>query len=172
MRGLTVRLTLILCVSVMAVVFLTGCPKKDIEEPEPDVTTAEPEPREEPAPPPPPPPVDPRAWYSEMNDVFFDFDKYELRSDARAVLQANATLLKDKDNWTLVLEGHCDERGTTDYNMALGERRAAAVLDYLSDLGVTASKVKTVSYGEERPFSTGSTESAWAQNRRVHFRFE
>lgn len=171
MRGLPIRLALLFCVST-ALVLLTGCPKQEVEQVETEPAPPEPEPEPEPTPP-PPPPVDPRAWYSEMNDVFFDFDKYELRADARATLQANAGLLKENSNWTtLVLEGHCDERGTEDYNMALGERRASAVLDYLKDLGVTASKVKTISYGEEKPFAMGSTESAWAQNRRVHFRFE
>jgi peptidoglycan-associated lipoprotein len=108
---------------------------------------------------------------SMVKDVFFDFDKYELRSDARAVLQENARLLKENGG-NVVLEGHCDERGTEEYNLALGERRAGAARAYLSDLGVDASMLSTVSYGEEKPFATGSDESAWSQNRRVHFRIE
>lgn len=169
MRGLPIRLALVLCVSVFAFGILPGCAK---QEPEPVVDTPpppEPEPTPEPTPPPPPPP-DPNVWKRELNHVFFDFDKYELRADARAVLQANAALLKENSNWNLVLEGHADERGTEDYNMALGERRAAAVMEYMTDLGVSASKIKTVSFGEERPFDQGSTEAAWAKNRRVHFR--
>jgi len=156
----------------MAFGILPGCAK---QEPEPvvDTTPPPPEPEPEPTPaPPPPPPPDPNVWKRDINDVFFDFDKYELRADARAVLQTNAGLFKDNSNWTLVLEGHADERGAEDYNLALGERRASAVLEYLTDLGVAASRVKTLSYGEERPFAQGSTESAWGQNRRVHFRIE
>jgi peptidoglycan-associated lipoprotein len=165
-------LALVLCVSVFAFGLLPGCAK---QEPEPvvDTTPPPPEPEPEPTPEPtPPPPPDPNIWKREINDVFFDFDKYELRADARAILQTNARLFKDNSNWTLVLEGHADERGTEDYNLALGERRASMVLEYMTDLGVAASRIKTLSYGEERPFTQGSTESAWAQNRRVHFRIE
>lgn len=171
MRWLPIRLALLLSVSVLAVGILPGCAK---QAPEPVVDTTpppEPEPTPEPTPPTPPSP-DPNIWKGEINDVFFDFDKYELRADARAILQTNARLFKDNSNWTLVLEGHADERGTEDYNMALGERRASVVLEYMTDLGVSASRIKTLSYGEERPFAQGSTESVWAQNRRVHFRIE
>jgi peptidoglycan-associated lipoprotein len=130
----------------------------------------------EPTPPPPPPAptpeptVDPNAWKASVKDVFFDFDMYQLRSDARALLQENARLIKENGSGKIMLEGHCDERGTEDYNLALGQRRADAVMAYLKDLGVEVSRMETVSFGEEKPFDTGGTESAWAQNRRVHFR--
>lgn len=107
-----------------------------------------------------------------VEDVFFDFDKYNLRDDSRSALQANARLLKENSNYKLVLEGHCDERGTVEYNLALGQRRADAVLDYLVDLGVPPSQLSTISYGKERPFDKGHNEAAWAKNRRAHFRFQ
>ena len=87
-------------------------------------------------------------------------------------MQSDATALKAHSGGTLVLEGHCDERGTPEYNLALGQRRADAVLAYLKDLGVNTGSVQTVSYGEERPFVQGHDETSWSQNRRVHFRFQ
>ena len=104
-----------------------------------------------------------------LEDVFFDYDRYEIRADARRALQANATYLRGNAMLSVELEGHCDERGTTEYNLALGQRRADAVKAYLRDLGVDAGRMTTVSYGEEKPFSLGGDEQAWAQNRRVHF---
>ena len=104
--------------------------------------------------------------------MFFDYDKYDIRSDARDVLQKDASGLKAHSGGTMVLEGHCDERGTPEYNLALGQRRADAVMAYLKDLGVETGSIQTVSYGEERPFDQGHDESAWAKNRRVHFRFQ
>ena len=123
------------------------------------------------------PPAQPDAsestnWRSQVNDVFFDYDKYALRQDARNILQANAKVLQDNNAGSLTLEGHCDERGTAEYNLALGQRRADAVKDYLVNLGMSASAIQTVSYGEERPFDPGHSESAWSQNRRVHFRIQ
>ena len=107
---------------------------------------------------------------TELADVFFEYDMYELPADMRRVLQGNARYLKAHSSARLTLEGHCDERGTNEYNLALGQRRAEAVKDYLVDLGVEASRLQTISYGEERPFEMGQNESAWRQNRRVHFR--
>lgn len=105
----------------------------------------------------------------KLGDVFFDYDKYDLRSDARQLLQDNARYLKENSGFSVLLEGHCDERGTNEYNLALGERRADAVRSYLIDLGVDGSRLSTISYGEEKPFALGHTENAWSQNRRVHF---
>jgi peptidoglycan-associated lipoprotein len=171
MKRLSVRLTLVLCVALAVVVFLSGCPKQEVE-PVAEPVTTEPGPTDRtPTEPPPTPEVDINALKAQIKDVFFDFDKFELRSDARAILQENARLLKEIGG-NLVLEGHCDERGTEDYNLALGQRRADAVLEYLTDLGVSASGVRTVSYGEERPFDSGHDESAWAKNRVAHFEFE
>lgn len=98
--------------------------------------------------------------------VFFDFDKYNVRPDARATLDKQAAWLKRYASVSIVIEGHADERGTREYNLALGERRANAVKDYLVAQGIPANRVRTISYGKERPVALGSNETAWAQNRR------
>jgi len=103
-----------------------------------------------------------------LEDIFFTFDKHDLSSGAKSRLADNARQLKDSD-MTITIEGHCDERGTNSYNLALGERRANVARDYLRSLGIPRSRIKTVSYGEERPFERGATENAWAKNRRAHF---
>lgn len=104
-----------------------------------------------------------------LKDAFFDYDKADLRDDARSALSTNADWLKKNQTVQFLIEGHCDERGTTEYNLALGDRRANAVKEYLASLGVDASRVRTVSYGKERPFCSASTEDCWQQNRRAHF---
>ena len=104
-----------------------------------------------------------------IDDVYFDFDKSLLTSAAKRNLRNNARQLKGAPSVRISIEGHCDERGTTAYNLALGERRAKAARDYLVSLGVTTRRMKTISYGEERPFATGHTEQAWELNRRAHF---
>ena len=98
--------------------------------------------------------------------VFFDLDKSEIRPDAQATLQKQAAWLNQYRDKTVSIEGHCDERGTREYNLALGERRANAVKKYLVSLGVDASRLSTISYGKERPVALGSDEASWAQNRR------
>ena len=98
--------------------------------------------------------------------VFFDFDKSDIKPEGRQVLQKQADWLKKYPNVTVTVEGHCDERGTREYNLALGERRATAVKKMLVALGVPANRVSTISYGKERPAVVGSNEAAWAQNRR------
>ncbi|RMH22078.1 MAG: peptidoglycan-associated lipoprotein Pal [Acidobacteria bacterium] len=106
-----------------------------------------------------------------IGDVFFDFDKYELRADARDRLAKNAEFFNSEEGrkYTYTIEGHCDERGTNEYNIALGQRRASSALDYLTSLGVDRERFKTISYGEERPVCTESTEACWQRNRRAHF---
>ena len=99
--------------------------------------------------------------------VFFDFDKYGLKPEARKALDRQAAWLKANPSVTFTLEGHADERGTREYNLALGERRANSAKDYLTSLGVNPSRMKTISYGKERPVAVGSTNAAWAQNRRT-----
>ncbi len=99
--------------------------------------------------------------------VFFDLDKYNLKPEAQATLKKQAAWLKTYPNVTITVEGHADERGTREYNLALGERRANAVRDYLADLGIARNRIKTISYGKERPVALGHTEEAWAQNRRA-----
>ena len=102
-------------------------------------------------------------------DVYFDFDRFVIRSDAKSLLEANARMLKSKNEWKLLIEGHCDERGTADYNLVLGERRAQSVKRYLSDLGVPDSTMQIISYGKERPFCLEHSDDCWQQNRRAHF---
>jgi peptidoglycan-associated lipoprotein len=104
-----------------------------------------------------------------LKDAFFDYDKSDLRDDARTALAADADWLKKNRTIQFLIEGHCDERGTSEYNLALGDRRANAAKEYLVSLGVDASRVRTVSYGKERPFCNQSTEECWQQNRRAHF---
>ena len=106
---------------------------------------------------------------SPLKDVFFDFDKSNIRDDQKAALNDNVGWLKGNTGAKLLIEGHCDERGTAEYNLALGERRAKAVKDYLIAAGIAADRVSTISYGKERPFVLGHDESAWKWNRRGHF---
>ena len=107
---------------------------------------------------------------NEVGDrVFFDFDKYNLKPEGRGTVEALAAWLNSRQGVTLTIEGHADERGTREYNLALGERRANSVKDYLIALGINAGRLTTISYGEERPAVPGSYEEAWAQNRRAEF---
>jgi len=104
-----------------------------------------------------------------LQDVFFDFDKYDLSAEARDKLAANSRMLRDNPNARILIEGHCDERGTVQYNLALGEKRANEARSYLTSLGISPTRIEVVSYGKERPFAMGHTEAAWSQNRRAHF---
>jgi peptidoglycan-associated lipoprotein len=104
-----------------------------------------------------------------LEDVFFDTDRFDLKPEARAALSKNARWLLDYSSVQILVEGHCDERNTREYNLALGERRASAVRDYLASLGVDSIRIRTISYGEERPFAMGHNEEAWRLNRRAHF---
>ena len=159
----------------------TGCPKKPpVTQPTPP--QGETRPPETQVPPPATPPSGEvisesiegkdvaainRAGY--LKDAFFDYDKSDLRDDARSALAADAEWLKKYRSIQFLIEGHCDERGTSEYNLALGDRRSNAAKEYLVSLGVDASRIKTVSYGKERPFCTQSSEDCWQQNRRAHF---
>lgn len=105
----------------------------------------------------------------ELQIVYFDFDSYRISSAGRSAIQANASWLKDNPKATVQIEGHCDERGTTEYNLALGDRRAFAVRDALVSAGVAKKRLSTISYGEERPSDPGHDEAAWAKNRRGQF---
>ncbi len=108
-------------------------------------------------------------YYGLIGDVFFEFDKYELQAAARDRLAKNATFMRENPELVFRVEGHCDERGTNEYNLALGERRANAARSYLLSLGVPADQMRTISYGEERPTCAVSAESCWSQNRRAAF---
>ncbi|HEY7391257.1 MAG TPA: peptidoglycan-associated lipoprotein Pal, partial [Bryobacteraceae bacterium] len=126
-----------------------------------------------PPPPPPPPTVTLEDRLREVQDAYFDYDKSDIRGDARDVLTKDAdalkSILKDFPNASIVLEGHCDERGSAEYNLGLGDRRATAAKDFLVQLGVPTDKVRTISYGKERPQCTEHDESCWQKNRRAHF---
>lgn len=104
-----------------------------------------------------------------MQDAFYDYDKADIRADARDALSKTAEFLRSYPQVKVVVEGHCDERGSTEYNLALGDRRAQAAKDFLVSLGVGADRMQTVSYGKEKPFCTESNEDCWKQNRRAHF---
>jgi peptidoglycan-associated lipoprotein len=104
-----------------------------------------------------------------LADIHFDYDRADLRESDRGILSQNADTLKKFDFLRITVEGHCDERGSVEYNLALGERRAKAAHDYLASLGVDASRMKTVSYGKEVPLCQESNEDCWARNRRAHF---
>lgn len=110
------------------------------------------------------------AHQASLRDVFFDYDSNELTQAATEALMQDAAYLMSNPGFKVLIEGHCDERGTIDYNLALGERRAIMVRDFLVNYGVDASRLQYVSYGKERPFVTGADEASWAQNRRAHFR--
>jgi peptidoglycan-associated lipoprotein len=188
MRIRSASVTVLTALVVMSLA-LGGCaPKKPpVARPLPPPPPTTPEAPPPPAPPAPvaerpvvaPPPVveDPMASRSiddlnrdsPMRIVYFGYDSAELSAEARAALDVNAGVLKKYPAWTVTIEGHCDERGTAEYNLALGERRAAAAQSYMVALGVPASRVKTVSYGKEFPFDPGHDEAAWAKNRRAHF---
>jgi peptidoglycan-associated lipoprotein len=117
----------------------------------------------------PPPTTRDTTPMSDVKTVYFDFDKSEIRPDARDTLKSNAAMIGKEEGGTVTIEGHCDERGSTEYNLALGERRANAVKRYLVDLGVPSSRLRTVSFGEDRPAVQGHDESAWRYNRRADF---
>jgi peptidoglycan-associated lipoprotein len=177
LRGLT---TLVLLATV-ALVVTSGCKKKaptTAQDARPPVTS---KPSDTQVPPPPAPSTSRdvtsdvlKQDVAEMNkkgyltDAYFDYDQSDLREDARTALAADAEWLKKYPSVQILIEGHCDERGTGSYNLALGDRRANAAKEYLVSLGIDGSRIKTVSYGKERPFCTDSNESCWQQNRRAH----
>ncbi len=128
------------------------------------------------APPPPPPPPQPSAtdeqlFAQNVKDIYFDYDKYDVRPDSQSTVAANAAFLQQHPNFKFTIEGHCDERGSTEYNLALGDNRANAAKTALVNAGIPADRIKTISYGKEKPFCTESTEQCWQQNRRAHFVF-
>ncbi len=127
------------------------------------------------APPPTPPPTtqpsltEEQLFAQSVKDIYFDYDKSDVRASEQASIQADAAFLQQHPNISFTIEGHCDERGSTEYNLALGDNRASAVKNALVGAGIAADRIKTVSYGKEKPFCTESNESCWQQNRRGHF---
>ncbi|MFZ0704630.1 MAG: peptidoglycan-associated lipoprotein Pal [Candidatus Korobacteraceae bacterium] len=125
-----------------------------------------------PPPAPPPPPSnegDAQLFQQNMKDVFFDYDSYDVTGPYTQVLQQDARFLQQHPTMSFTIEGHCDERGSTEYNLALGDNRAQAAKNALISMGVAANRIKTISYGKEKPFCTESNEACWQQNRRAHF---
>ena len=166
----TPALLFVMAVGLVAL-FAAGCAKKATEAPPtppPAPPVVQPVTPSTPSTPETPVPV-PSMTAGDFTDVFFELDSYTLRDDAKVALDRAAKLLRDQADVNVTLEGHCDERGTVEYNQALGEKRANAARDYLVNAGVPAARIQSLSYGKERPFAEGHDESAWAQNRRAHF---
>ena len=170
MKTMTLRITMLVAVLALAAGTI-GCARKAVEAP----PEAPPAPVETPTPPPPAPPEEtsPPApaplQQGDFQDVFFELDSDNLDGTSRSRLDANAKLLRDNATAQITIEGHCDERGTVEYNLALGERRAQSARDYLVNAGIETARIQIISFGKERPFDPGHTEAAWAQNRRAHF---
>jgi len=106
---------------------------------------------------------------TKLKDIHFDYDKYAVREDAKPILKEIATILSKNKSLKVIIEGHCDERGTSEYNLALGDRRAKTVKDYLTSLGIPSQRIESISYGSEKPLCTEHAENCWAKNRRAHF---
>ena len=157
---------------VLVTALAAGCAKKATQAP-PAPPPAPPQAQPEPPTPPPAPPAPveqaPAPSRAEFEPVYFDLDSSALREDARAALDRNARALRENGGASVTIEGHCDERGTVEYNQALGERRAQAARDYLVSAGIANARIQIISYGKERPFAEGHDESSWQQNRRAHF---
>jgi len=171
---------LVLCFSIM---FMTGCTQKSIVKEQP-VSTEEKAAKQEAPPKEVSPPAEMKTGAEAeatqekavstkeeiaFKDINFEFDKFNLRPDARDILKRLADWLTKNKNYAVLIEGNCDERGTTEYNLALGERRAKEAMKYLVELGIDGKRLKTISYGKERPLDPGHNEEAWAKNRRDHF---
>lgn len=124
-----------------------------------------------PPPPPPPAPSDEELFNKEIKDIQFDYDKYDVRADQQPTLQADAQWLAAHPNVQFTVEGNCDERGSTEYNLALGDNRASSVKKALVEAGVSADRIKTISYGKEKPVCTEQNEACWARNRRAHLAY-
>lgn len=187
MTNMPMRLKLFICLCLVVPMAAAGCGKKQPPvarptPPAPPPPTASTIPPDPPAPMREPVPPQPLATDdvagrsledlnkdSPLQPVFFEYDSSDISEAGRKVLQANAGLLKKYSSWVITIEGHCDERGTAEYNLALGERRAVAARTYLVSLGVDGNRLRTVSYGSEFPFDPGHQESAWHRNRRAHF---
>jgi peptidoglycan-associated lipoprotein len=191
------RPALLLFSCLVLALFLTGCPKRPVatvaSAPAPAAPAPAPPPPPPPpppapaapAPPPPPPPVavappptpaptpppPPKEFAPNpaLANIYFDFDKSNIRPGDAKILDASATYLKANTNQLVLIEGHCDERGTIEYNLALGERRAKSAMNYLVAQGIDASRFTLISYGKERPVCTEKTEACWAKNRRDMF---
>lgn len=164
-----------LSLAVALAVTGAGCAKKPVKtEPVPPANTTPtpaptPPPAPTPAPTPAPEPPKPAVTAGDLQVIHFAYDSFQLDDAARSALDANAKLLRDNPDLSVSVDGHCDERGTVEYNQALGQKRAEAVQQYLSDQGIPSTRFRVISYGKERPVDEGHDEAAWARNRRVEF---
>ena len=161
----------VILITILAGVIISGCAKKAVTKAEGE-TAAKPTVEEKapaPAPKEEPMPAAEEKKMLELKDAFFDFDKSNIREDAKAPLQNNGEFLRANKNTKIAIEGHCDERGTNEYNLALGQRRADSAKRYLINLGINASRISTISYGEEKPQCKEQNEGCWQKNRRAHF---
>jgi peptidoglycan-associated lipoprotein len=184
---MTRRIHILIALLLVVVLGTAACGKKKVAPPPPPppppTTQAAPPPPPSPPPQPPPAPQAPlseeelfaRKSLEDLNrekplaDVYFELDKSDLKDESRTTLQKNADWLKKWGTTKITVEGHCDSRGTTEYNLALGERRSSAVRDYLVSLGVPGARIQVISKGKEAPVCTEENESCWSQNRRGHF---
>jgi len=181
----TVRCSIVLVALTLCLALAAGCKKKPpvtpAEAPRVATTTVAPPPAASLEPTPEPDQVE-EIWSQELEainrhvremdllgDVYYDFDRSDLRSEARERLARNAEFLRQRPEFVVTVEGHCDERGTSEYNLALGERRGHSATGYVKSLGVDGGRLSTVSYGKERPQCTESDEGCWQRNRRAHF---
>lgn len=149
--------------------FTLGCQKKAVSQTKAPAPSPAAQPAPTPAPAPAPMAKAPSDWDITRNNIYFEFDKSTLTPMAQDTLMRHAAWLRENADVTVTIEGHCDERGTNEYNLALGDRRADSAKAFLVDLGIAASRLTTISYGEERPLCTQKTEECWAKNRRDHF---
>jgi peptidoglycan-associated lipoprotein len=159
----------LLATAALIAFMVVGCAKKPKVEPVTQPTTTETKPADRPS----DQPTDKGTVDSEPSSkfraIYFDFDRYNLRDDAKADLKKNVDVMNQEQDLKITVEGHCDERGTVEYNLALGERRAKSARDYMVSMGVKADRISTISYGKERPKAFGHDEDSWAKNRRDEF---
>ncbi len=160
-------LVITLLLVIPGLLFTIGCQKKAVTQAKAAPAPAPAPAAQQPAPAPVTPP--PSDWNISQNNIYFEFDKSTLTPMAQDTLMRHAAWLRENADVTVTIEGHCDERGTNEYNLALGDRRADSAKAFLVDLGIAASRLTTISYGEERPLCMQQNEECWAKNRRGHF---
>jgi peptidoglycan-associated lipoprotein len=161
-------LIIALLLVIPGLLFTVGCQKKAVSQakaPAPAAAPVAPAPAPKAAPMAPAP----SGWNITQNNIYFEFDKSTLTPMAQDTLMRHAAWLRENPDATVTIEGHCDDRGTNEYNLALGDRRADSAKAFLVDLGIASSRLTTISYGEERPLCMQQTEECWAKNRRGHF---
>ncbi len=164
-----IRFKWLVLACAIALVLVPACAKKQVAPVEQPVEEVAPPPVTTPIEQPPVVEEKPVEVIISLEDIFFDFDKYAIGDEGKLALARNAQILLTHADKKLIVEGHCDERGTNEYNMALGEKRAKAAVDFLTTYGIGADRITWISYGEEKPFAMGHDDAAWAQNRRAHF---